>query len=166
MRRFLAAAALGATFLAGCSSAPVQKSPPVDTNEVFRTVAMDFGKAKVDVEIAADPASRATGLMNRTKLGSDRGMLFLFPDAAPRAFYMKNTLIPLSIAYMRKTDRGFEVAEIVDMKPCGKQDPCPIYPSRSQDVSAALEVNKGWFVQHSISPGDIASVAGGPHPVS
>lgn len=78
------------------------------------------------VELATNDASRAHGLMMRTQLGADHGMLFVFQVDAPRAFWMKDTLIPLDILYFGGNHRLVSVQR--DVPPC-KADPCPIYPS-------------------------------------
>lgn len=97
------------------------------------------------VEIVADPETRAEGLMHRDSLGADRGMLFIYPDIAPRAFWMKNTRIPLSIAYI---DAEGEIKRIADMKPLDTNKTPSLYP-----VKYALEVNKGWFEAHGVEAG-------------
>lgn len=85
--------------------------------------------------------------MFRERLDPDAGMIFLFDEREPvgSGFWMKNTLIPLSIAYMRRSGDGFEVVAIMDMVPCPAETvTCPTYrPGTPYD--AALEVNKGWF---------------------
>lgn len=116
---------------------------PGDTSA--RTVPLEVGSHTFHVEIADEPEERATGLMNRDTLAEDGGMLFVFPDAAPRSFWMKNTRIPLSIAYINA--RG-EILEIRDMEPLSL-DPVPSrYPARY-----ALEVNRGRFDELGITPG-------------
>jgi uncharacterized membrane protein (UPF0127 family) len=78
------------------------------------------------VELATNDASRERGLMMRTTLAPDRGMLFVFTQANPQAFWMKNTLIPLDILYFGSDLRL--VSMQLNVPPC-KADPCPIYPS-------------------------------------
>ncbi|QSR88352.1 DUF192 domain-containing protein [Methylacidiphilum caldifontis] len=87
------------------------------------------------------------GLMYREKLPEDRGMLFVLPYEQKAVFWMKNTRIPLSIAFMDKTGM---ILEIYSMKPF---DLTPL-PSRSSSVKFALEVNEGWFQRHKITAGD------------
>ena len=89
---------------------------------------MTFGEHLVKAEIADDTEERRTGLMNRKTLADDAGMLFVFQTMTNTGFWMKNTLIPLSIAYMRATsDDSYEVLAILDMEPC-KVAKCPLYP--------------------------------------
>ena len=77
--------------------------------------------------------------MHVTDLQGYSGMAFVFPEDVRESFYMKNTLIPLSIAWL---DQGGFVVTILDMEPCGSQDPCPIY-TPSGNYRTAIEVPKG-----------------------
>lgn len=100
------------------------------------------------VELAATPAARVCGLSRRPELPPDRGMLFIFPDSRPRSFWMKDTYIPLSIAYL---DDAGRILSIQDMVP---QRVDIHYPS-VQPASYALEVNQGWFRRNGIEVGEI-----------
>lgn len=95
------------------------------------------------LEIANTPSTRATGLMYRTKLGEDEGMLFVFPHPDYLSFWMKNTLIPLSIGYFSEDMR---LLESFDMKPNQTEE---VYNAR-KPAMYALEVNQGWFAKHKI----------------
>ncbi|MBM9590105.1 DUF192 domain-containing protein [Leptospira sp. 201903075] len=95
------------------------------------------------LEIANTPSTRATGLMYRTKLGEDEGMLFVFPRPDLLSFWMKNTLIPLSIGYFSEDMR---LLESFDMKPNQTEE---VYNAR-RPAMYALEVNQGWFAKHKI----------------
>ena len=148
---------------AACGS-PVQEAgpSPTPTGTPFPTpdgdtVEISFGDAAVTAEVADEHEERLIGLMNRRSLGADAGMLFKFEAKTSGGFWMKNTLIPLSIAYMSETDEGYEVLVILDMEPCRK-DPCPDYPP-GQQYDAALEVNEGWFDRHGVEAGDKATVS-------
>lgn len=118
-----------------------------------------FEDASVAAEVVSTQTGRALGLMYRRSLAEDGGMLFLFREPRVRGFWMKNTLVPLSIAYLSsREDGGFVVEAIMDMEPC-RADPCPSYtPGTSFD--AALEVNQGWFADHGVEVGDRATVDG------
>jgi hypothetical protein len=107
------------------------------------------GEAVVTVEIADSAAERERGLMGRRQLAQDAGMVFLFPQDTQDAFWMKDTLIPLSIAFY---DASGRIVRIFDMVPC-KKDPCPTY---GPDVSyrGALEVNLGAFARWGVREGD------------
>ena len=104
--------------------------------------------ATVWAEIADDPAKRERGLMMRRELAEDHGMLFVFESAGQQSFWMSNTLIPLSIAYLGE---GGEVLEIHDMFAL---DRSPVV-SESTSVRYALEVNRGWFERRGIGPGKV-----------
>jgi uncharacterized protein len=105
-------------------------------------------KVEVRVEVADDLFERARGLMYRTALGENRGMLFVYPDERKLSFWMKNTLIPLSIAFI---DSERRIVDIQDMKPL--DDRPPHYVS-SEPVQYALEVNRGFFERRSVRVGD------------
>ena len=109
-------------------------------------------KVEVRVEIADDPLERERGLMDRTSLGEDRGMLFVFPREQPLSFWMKDTKIPLSIAYI---DSNGRITDILDMKPL--DDEPPHYTS-SEPVLYALEVNQGFFDERGVKVGDQAEI--------
>jgi len=98
------------------------------------------------VEVADDPQERQKGLMNRETLNRGEGMLFVFPESKPQNFWMKNTLIPLSIAYI--DDEGI----IIDILPMEPLDLSPV--SSSGPARYALEVNQGEFAYHRIKVGD------------
>ncbi|MGH2758152.1 MAG: DUF192 domain-containing protein [Actinomycetota bacterium] len=130
-----------------------EPTPPPDG------VLMRFEDSTVAVEIAADPEHHQRGLMFREDLDEDAGMLFIFPAPKEGGFWMKNTLIPLSIAYMSwGGDSTFEVLSIVDMEPCRVED-CPNYPA-GVAFDAALEVNQGWFEEHGVTEGSEAELEG------
>jgi uncharacterized protein len=109
----------------------------------------DGGPVEVHAEIADSESERETGLMNRTSLDEDGGMLFVFDEDIQAAFWMKNTLIPLSIAFI---DANGEIVTIRDMEPC-KADPCPVYGSDAP-YRNALEVNQGAFADWGVEVGD------------
>ncbi|WP_077440273.1 DUF192 domain-containing protein [Rhodanobacter sp. C01] len=103
------------------------------------TPAVKLHGQRFSVEFATDETSRVHGLMMRSALAADHGMLFVFPDTAPRAFWMKNTLIPLDILYF-DADRRL-VSMQLDVPPC-KADPCPTYPSNAA-ARYVLELSAG-----------------------
>ena len=123
------------------------------------TVGVAFGEHCVHAEVAATPRDRQDGLMHRPSMPEDSGMIFLFPERHTGGFWMKDTLIPLSIAYMESAGAGrFRVLRIMDMDPCRTED-CPSYaPGVAYD--AALEVNQGWFAERDVGPGATAVVRG------
>jgi hypothetical protein len=116
-----------------------------------------LGTNSLIAQVAADDSTREVGLMSRSSLGSDEAMLFIFPKARPVSFWMKNTQVPLSVAYLGSSGR---ILEIHDLKPL---DETPV-PSASSSVLYALEVPQGWFLSHGVLPGD--NVRGLPSPLS
>lgn len=107
-------------------------------------------------ELATDEAAREHGLMARTQLGAGHGMLFVFPDSAPRGFWMKNTLIALDILFF-DSDRKL-VSTQHDVPPC-KADPCPIYPSDGA-ARYALELPAGTARRIGATRGDVLRIDG------
>lgn len=105
------------------------------------------------VEVVADEASRQRGLMFREQMPADHGMLFVFPDAAPRQFWMYNTRIPLDILYF-DSERGF-VSGQYRVPGCGSLDAarCPNYPSTGM-ARYVLELNAGVGAALALVPGD------------
>jgi len=102
---------------------------------------------EIRVEVAKTPEERARGLMWRKHLGRDEGMLFIFENEDYHGFWMKDTLIPLSIAFIDKEGR---IVKIAEMKPLTLESHTPPKP-----VLYSLEMNKGWFSTQGIKVGDI-----------
>jgi uncharacterized protein len=117
----------------------------------LRTLVIDASggkKVSVRVEVADDLVEQAKGLMDRTTLGENRGMLFVYPEERELSFWMKNTLIPLSIAFI---DSERRIIDIQDMKPL--DDEPPSYVS-AEPAQYALEVNQGFFEEQGVKAGD------------
>ncbi len=111
------------------------------------TIINEFKKTiPLTVEIADTPEKRQTGLMFRKSMPADRGMLFVFESDAYLNFWMKNTHIPLSIAYI---DKNGYIIDIYHMEPLNA---LKTYPSKKTS-RYALEVNLGWFHENNITPG-------------
>ncbi|KAB8316152.1 DUF192 domain-containing protein [Tolypothrix campylonemoides VB511288] len=111
---------------------------------------VELGGKRYTVEIADDDAERARGLMFRDQLASDRGMLFLFEDERPQAFWMKNTRIPLDILYFDAQRRL--VSQQLGVPPCSAGDRCPSYPSDGP-ARYVLELNAGEASKLGLAPG-------------
>jgi uncharacterized membrane protein (UPF0127 family) len=123
----------------------------------LRTLVIDASggkKVEVRVEVADDLAEQAKGLMDRTTLGENRGMLFVYPGERELSFWMKNTLIPLSIAFI---DSERRIIDIQDMKPL--DDEPPHYVS-AEPTQYALEVNQGFFESRGVKVGDSVELPG------
>ena len=147
----LALAACGSTE----SASPSTSSSTASDASKLQTVTIDASggrKVEVRVEVADDPAEQERGLMYRTALAENRGMPFVFPREQRLSFWMKNTLIPLSIAYMDSEGR---IVDIQDMKPL--DDDPPNYVS-AEPAKYALEVNQGFFDEHGVKVGDRAEL--------
>ncbi|MEH7114380.1 DUF192 domain-containing protein [Neobacillus niacini] len=104
---------------------------------------------KLTVHVADTQKKREKGLMFVRKLPENEGMLFVFSGKTYGGFWMKNTLIPLSIAFL---DSDGRILKILDMMPC-KEDECPTYDPKLF-YHYALEVNFGWFEKNQIKEGD------------
>ena len=114
--------------------------------QALPTAELSITGHKITAEIASTPDTRATGLMNRFSLRPDTGMLFVFESAEPLGFWMKNTYIPLSIAYI---DSAGRILNIEDMAPQTENS----HWSRGPGLYA-LEMRKGWFAERGIKAGD------------
>jgi uncharacterized protein len=121
------------------------------------TLKLWVGTNEVTGEIAQTPRQIQTGMMWRTNMAEMEGMLFVFPQPHQVAFYMRNTLVPLSCAYI---DAEGTILEIYDMKP---RDETPI-PSKSDQVQYVLEMRQGWFERHGVKAGVAISTERGTLP--
>jgi len=145
MRRFLIAFAAVLSLVSCARDEPTVGAAPI-TSVTIRT---GDGSVRLTVEAADTPAEREHGLMERTSLGADEGMAFIFDGPTDGEFWMKDTLIPLSIAFWDETGR---IVGIRDMDPC-TADPCPTY-GVAEPYVGALEVNQGFFEAHGVVIGD------------
>jgi uncharacterized membrane protein (UPF0127 family) len=115
----------------------------------YRLVPAGGPPQTVRLEVAADPAARARGLMGRTEVPAGMGMVFLYPDDVRESFWMKDTLVPLSIAFVAADGRVVSVAE---MAPC-RADPCPTY-APAGPYRYAVELAAGAFPAAGVGAGD------------
>jgi uncharacterized membrane protein (UPF0127 family) len=106
---------------------------------------LNAGMHLIRAEVVSDPGTRAQGLMYRKSMAQNAGMLFIFDEAAVHCMWMKNTLIPLSVAFI--DDRG-AIVNIADMEPQTEASHCAAQP-----VRYALEMNRGWFAARGVKPG-------------
>jgi len=109
------------------------------------SVQLSAGMHLIRAEVAADFATRAQGLMHRKSLVPNSGMLFIFDAAEIHCMWMKNTLIPLSVAFV---DEKGAIINIEDMQPQTEDSHCAARPARY-----ALEMSRGWFAARGIKPG-------------
>jgi uncharacterized membrane protein (UPF0127 family) len=110
-------------------------------------------RAQLDVQVADDDGEREQGLMGVTSLPENHGMAFRWDDPTDATFWMKDTLIPLSIAFV---DDGRIVA-VEDMMPC-TADPCPTWDAGGAEYTLAIEANAGWFLDQGVGVGDRAEL--------
>ena len=119
------------------------------TNPVLPIKKLTAGMHVIQAEIAATPETRTTGLMNRKSLAPNHGMLFVFENSATHCFWMRNTKIPLAIAFL--ADDG-KIVNIEEMQAETTNNHCP-----KAAVRFALEMNKQWFSERVIVPGTIVT---------
>ncbi len=120
---------------------------PIARSQTILTIPLYIGQREIRVEVAKTPEERSHGLMGRKYLGKEEGMLFIFETEDRHGFWMKDTFIPLSIAFIDKNGR---IVWITDMKPLTLDSHVPPQP-----ILYALEMNKGWFSSRGIKLGDV-----------
>jgi hypothetical protein len=134
-RRVSAVAMLCATALAAAQNGPQKLEP----------IRLTAGIHVIQAELATTPEQREIGLMNRPSMNANDGMLFVFERPGQQCFWMKNTLIPLSVAFL--ADDG-SVVNVDDMAPQTLDGHCSTKP-----VRFVLEMNQGWFAKRGVKPG-------------
>jgi uncharacterized protein len=112
----------------------------------FRAGSVRVGPHPIKVEIAAEEPQRMQGLMHRKSMPKEEGMLFVFDEPGYHSMWMKNTLIPLSVAFI---DKDGVILNILDMEPQTEDSHMAAGPA-----VYALETNKGWFAGKKVKPGD------------
>lgn len=132
---------LGSTLLLASLGIPAQDWPQMS----LERIKLSSGMHRIDAQVAATPEQRQIGLMFRREMPQHEGMIFVFDQPAKQCFWMKNTLIPLSAAFL--SDDG-TIVNIEDMKPLSLDGHCSLQP-----VRYVLEMNKGWFVKKGIKAG-------------
>ena len=141
-------AALALTALAPLAAAQGSAGTP----QTLPAITLQAGMHNIRAAVAQTPEQRQTGLMFRREMAQHEGMLFVFEQASPQCFWMKNTLLPLSIAFL--ADDG-TVVNIADMQPQVLDSHCS-----SKPVRYVLEMNQGWFAKRGIKAG--SKIAGAP----
>ncbi|QWD73970.1 DUF192 domain-containing protein [Polynucleobacter sp. TSB-Sco08W16] len=134
---------IAATLFIGSSLALAQ------VNVGLPTIELKTGIYRIQAELADTPKAREVGLMNRTSMPTNSGMLFIFEQKAGHCFWMNNTKIPLSIAFIADDGR---IVNIEEMQAETTNNHCP-----RANVRYALEMNKQWFSDRVIVPGSIIS---------
>ena len=133
------------TNAASSNTRPLSESP-TEAQPKLKTLKFWLGAEELITELAISPKEIETGMMFRTQMAENEGMIFVFAGPRQVAFWMRNTLVPLSCAYI---DPEGTILELHDMQP---KDETPI-PSTSARVQYVLEVNQGWFKRHNIAVG-------------
>ncbi len=132
-----------ALFLLGWATAALAQEGP----QKLPAIQLSAGMHLIRAEVAQSPDQRSIGLMHRPSMGPNEGMLFIFEQAGQQCFWMKNTLLPLSIAFL--ADDG-SIVNIESMKPQTLDSHCSKKP-----VRFVLEMNEGWFTKRGIKPGSV-----------
>ena len=133
--------ATGLIALASTAPAAAQGQPQMNLPRIEITAGMH----RIEAQVAASPQERQTGLMHRKEMPAHEGMLFVFEQPATQCFWMKNTLLPLTAAFV--ADDG-TIVNLADMKPQTEDSHCSAKP-----VRYVLEMNQGWFAKKAIKAG-------------
>ena len=139
--RTLGAIALASLLL----SLPATPARAQATPTEFRVIPLSAGIHLIRAEVALEPSERERGLMFRKQLGDSQGMVFLFDQPAVQCMWMRNTLIPLSVAFIDEDGRILNVEEMAAQT---EDNHCAAKPARY-----ALEMNKNWFAKHGVAVG-------------
>jgi uncharacterized protein len=143
---------LVSTVLAAATACAWAQAPQTD----LPRVKLSAGMHQIEAQVAQTNEQRATGLMNRQEMPQHEGMLFVFEQPSVQCFWMKNTLLPLTAAFV--ADDG-TVVNLADMKPLALESHCSTKP-----VRFVLEMNQGWFARKGIKAG--AKLTGAPFSAS
>jgi uncharacterized membrane protein (UPF0127 family) len=135
------------TFIAraGLTGLPVLLLSLAAQAATLPVIRLTAGSGALDVEVASNKSQRSLGLMNRVSMPESHGMLFVYPAPAYFCMWMKNTKIPLSVAFI---DAQGQVINIEDMAPQTETNHCT-----QRNATYALEANRGWFAKHGVSAG-------------
>lgn len=162
MSRWIFVLAASVLWLVACDkkAEPVPAEQPAmqipdKPNPKLRTIRLWLGSEELTAELAIHPLERQTGMMHRTNLPETEAMLFVFPFAHQTAFWMKNTSVPLSAAYI--SPEGV-ILEIHDLKPHNTN----AVTAATAQVQFVLETSQGWFQRHHVSAGAVVRAESGP----
>jgi uncharacterized membrane protein (UPF0127 family) len=138
-RIYLTCLAVALSFTMGLATA--QETPQTQ----LQRITLSVGIHQIDTQVALTPEQHQIGLMYRTEMPQGEGMLFVFPNPSQQCFWMKNTILPLTAAFV--ADDG-SIVNLEDMKPQTTDSHCSLKP-----VRYVLEMNQGWFAKKGIKPG-------------
>ncbi len=136
-------------------STPVDPGEPTQAQPKLQTLKLWIGSQEMMAEVALTPQQQRTGMMFRTEMGPNDGMLFIMPQPQQASFWMKNCPLPLSIAYI---DSEGVIREIHELQPHNTN----AVLSASNEIRFALETPQGWFERHQIRPGVVVATDRGP----
>jgi uncharacterized membrane protein (UPF0127 family) len=128
-----------------CAPAFGQRAPTGQPQLDLPRTTLTIGMHRIDTQLATTPGQRQIGLMYRTEMPQHEGMLFVFEQPAVQCFWMKNTLIPLTAAFL---DDDGSIVNLADMQPLDERSHCSARP-----VRYVLEMNQGWFAQRQLKAG-------------
>ena len=149
MRRMILRADVAFVAILACALLTGPSAAALSFERGVVRITQDGRDAALSVEIARNARARAQGLMNRERLAENAGMLFVFKGNARRFFWMKNTRIPLSLAFIDSSGR---ILEIIHLQPHKPGTRIPSYTSRHK-ARWVLEVNQGWFLRNGFGLG-------------
>lgn len=146
MARGMVSASLAASLAMGLGPGPSMAAGKAGAAaEAAGPISLQIGAFRISAEVAAEPDQRARGLMHRESLAPDSGMVFVFERPERICMWMKNTPLPLTVAFI---DAGGEVINLADMRPRTETPHCAMRPALY-----ALEMEQGWFERRGIGPG-------------
>lgn len=137
------------------AAAPAVPGLPTKAQPKLQTTKLWLGTEELVAELALTGEQQQTGMMFREKLGENEGMLFVFPYPHQTSFWMKNTIVPLSAAYI---DPEGTILEIHALQPHNTNS----VVASSSNIQFVLEVNQGWFDRHHVSTGMLVRTESGP----
>lgn len=143
---------LAIALLALCSALTATAQTPNTPQTQLPRIKLSAGMHLIDTQVAATPEQRQIGLMHRASMPQTEGMLFVFDEPAVQCFWMKNTLLPLTAAFVADDGR---IVNLEDMAPQTTESHCS-----KQPVRYVLEMNKGWFDKKGLRAG--AKLGGAP----
>ena len=138
-------ALIGAFALAALSATAQAQLSAASQAQQLQATTLNAGMHNIRAQLAMTPEQRQIGLMYRREMPANDGMLFVFEEPQPQCFWMKNTLLPLTIAFV--ADDG-TIVNLADMQPMNEASHCSAKP-----VRYALEMNQGWFAKRGIKAG-------------
>lgn len=145
--RLAATALLAVAALGLASGAHAQASPPGQPQTQLPRIELTSGMYRIQAQVAYTPEQREIGLMHRKEMPQQEGMLFVFERPGVQCFWMKNTLLPLTAAFVADDGR---IVNLADMQPQTLDSHCSAEP-----VRYVLEMNQGWFAKKNIQAGTV-----------